>query len=261
MEYLKLLFIRHAESVGNVQQRMQGHGEFELSVLGQQQADQLGRRLWAKWGEPTQIYTSPLKRAVQTVERVVALEPAALLTASAARNYQITDADDLKEFQNGIFAGLTWAEARSQHPTLCAALEASPDWIAVPEAESLQDAWDRAQRFIHHLLIQHRSGETIWIITHSWILQHLVASLMGCDRTWQIAPHHTAIFEFWIERSRWQTTDHNRLNSELWQIRRFNDDQHLDHRLRPEQEQNNGGEVSSEQDREQIGEASDLSRY
>lgn len=226
MEYLKLLFIRHAQSVGNVQQRMQGYGEFELSALGQQQADKLAQRLWTMWGYPNQIYTSPLKRAVQTLERIVALEPVARLSKSNVNDYGVTYSNDLKEFQNGIFAGLTWAEARSQYPALCAELEASPEWIAVPGAESLQAARDRAQRFIQHVLTHHTSGETIWIITHSWILQHLVAALLGCDRTWQMAAHHTAIFEFWLERSRWHTTDHNRFNSELWQIRRFNDDQH-----------------------------------
>lgn len=227
MEYLKLLLMRHAESVGNVQQRMQGHGELELSALGRQQADQLGRRLWKNWGCPTQIYTSPLKRAVQTIERAVALEPSVNLAKVDSKKFGITYSDDLKEFQNGIFAGLTWAEARSQHPDLCAALEASPDWIAIPGAESLQDAWERAQRFIQQILTHHSSGETIWIMTHSWILQHLVAALLGCDRTWQVTAHHTAIFEFWIERSRWHITDQNRFNSELWQIRRFNDNQHL----------------------------------
>lgn len=226
MEYLKLLFIRHAESVGNVQQRMQGHGESELSALGQQQADKLAQRLWKMGGSPTQIYTSPLKRAVQTIERVTAAKP---MTEQPAANHSsgIIYSDDLKEFQNGIFAGLTWAEARSQYPDLCAELETSSDWIAIPGAESLQDARDRAQRFIQQILTHHTSGETIWVMTHSWILQHLVAALLGCDRTWQIAASYTAIFEFWIERSRWNTVDHNRFNSELWHIRRFNDTQHL----------------------------------
>ncbi len=226
MEYLKLLLIRHAESVGNVQQRMQGHGESELSALGQQQADKLAQRLWKLEESPTQIYTSPLKRAVQTIERITAAKP---VTEAIAANHSsgIIYSDDLKEFQNGIFAGLTWAEARSQYPDLCAKLEASPDWIAIPGAESLQDARDRAQRFIQQLLTRHTSGETVWVMTHSWILQHLVATLLGCDRTWQIAANYTAIFEFWIERSRWHTTDQNRFNSELWHIRRFNDTQHL----------------------------------
>ena len=46
---MKLLFIRHAQSVGNQEKRMQGHGEFELSEGGRQQAEKLARRLLTCW--------------------------------------------------------------------------------------------------------------------------------------------------------------------------------------------------------------------
>ena len=38
----------------------------------------------------------------------------------------------------------------------------------------------------------------------------------------------TAVFEFWLDRDRWcERNDDDRWNSELWQIKRFNDSQHL----------------------------------
>jgi broad specificity phosphatase PhoE len=77
------------------------------------------------------------------------------------------------------------------------------------------------------VLNRHQNGEQIWIVTHSWILQHLIAELMGCDRSWRIHARNTAIFEFWIDQTRWRRTDQSCLNTDLWQIRRFNDHQHL----------------------------------
>lgn len=241
---LKLLFIRHAQSVGNQEKRMQGHGEFELSDVGRQQAEKLARRLLTEGWHPSQVYTSPLKRAAQTTQILVdyfltAPLPAAvsdLIDATAmsgdsgegiSRKIPVQLADELKEFQNGIFEGLTWAEAVSRYPDLCHRLESSPDWILIPGAESLEDARSRSRRFIQMLLQRHGNGDRIWIVTHSWILQHLIAELMSSDRSWRLRAHNAALFEFWIDRDRWDRTDQNRFNTDLWQVHRFNDCQHL----------------------------------
>ena len=245
MSVIKLLFIRHAESVGNQEKRMQGHGEFELSERGKQQAEKLARRLLTEAWHPSQVYTSPLKRAAQTTQILVDYFSTAPLPAAVSdlidatsipneageggvkRKIPVTVADELKEFQNGIFEGLTWAEAVSRYPDLCQALERSPDWIPIPGAESLADARSRSRQFIQTLLKQHHNGDHVWIVTHSWILQHLIAELMGSDRSWRLRAHNTALFEFWLDRDRWDCTGQNRFNTDLWQVYRFNDCQHL----------------------------------
>lgn len=238
---LKLLFIRHAESVGNVERRMQGHADYELTDRGRQQARQLAERLWNKGYPPSKVYSSPLKRAAQTAEILLQAERAVGQVTphrppSGTPNKPLNNkplnieyVEELLEFQNGIFKGLTWDEARARYPELCADLEASPDWIPAPGAETLQDGRDRAQRFIQRVLAQHHNGETLWIITHSWILQHLIAAMLGSDRTWHVSIKNTAVFEFWLERSRWalHPDNPNRWNSDLWHIRRFNDTTHL----------------------------------
>jgi 2,3-bisphosphoglycerate-dependent phosphoglycerate mutase len=246
MTLLKLLFIRHAQSVGNQQKRMQGQGEFELTDEGRRQAEKLAQRLLAEAWRPSCVYSSPLKRTVQTTEILLSPflaeplpamvsdlvdgevdVPLDVLAHDTSAAIAVEYADELKEFQNGIFAGLTWAEARERYPELCHQLESSPDWIQIPGAESLQEARSRARQFVHRMIDRHAGGEQIWIVTHSWILQHLIAELMGCDRSWRIHARNTAIFEFWVDRSRWQRTDQNRFNTDLWQIRRFNDYHHL----------------------------------
>lgn len=242
---LKILFIRHAQSVGNQQKRMQGHGDFELSNTGRTQTEKLAQYLLAESWRPSHVYSSPLKRAAQTTEILLSYFQSAPLPATVSdlidsgidspqeesegsgKAIALEYADELKEFQNGIFKGLTWAEARSRYPDLCRTLEASPDWIQIPEAESLQDARTRSHAFMTRLLDRHLDGDHLWIISHSWILQHLIAELMGCDRSWRLRARNTAVFEFWIDRSRWHHTNQNRLNTDLWQIRRFNDCRHL----------------------------------
>jgi len=254
MTPLKLMFVRHAQSVGNVEKRMQGNADFPLTEEGRRQAAKLAQRLRGEGWQPTHLYSSPIKRAVQTTEILLShfladflptslrdetgvndlnpLEPdvtaAALQVPENLSPIPVIYADELVEHKNGEFEGLTWAEAQAKFPELCLRLETSPDWIPIPGAETLVDARDRTQTFIHDLIERHQNGDHVLIVSHSWILQHLMATLLGCDRSWRIASRNTGIFEFWIERSRWFRPDpETRFNTDLWQVRRINDYHHL----------------------------------
>ncbi len=243
MPLLKLLIIRHGFSEGNRDRRMMGHLDDALTSEGVIQVQALAHRLVAECCMPTAIYSSPLRRAAQTAELLLAsvleirsfhepeqsaavgLEPQPLPVDRATPLIQFCD--ELKEFQNGIFQGLTWAEAQQQYPQLCQQLETSMDWIAIPGAESLQDGRMRAREFVQALLTQHSGGDVVWVISHEWLMQHLIAEVMGCDRTWGLSIPNTSVFEFWLDRQRWFTHGQNQWNAELWKIRRFNDTSHL----------------------------------
>lgn len=195
-----------------------GHKDDDLSEQGRWQAHQLAQSLRSH--PPTHVYSSPIARARQTTEILLRSLP-------ESPPVPITYRDDLKEFQNGVFQGLTWAEARDREPDLCCSLETSLTWLPIPGAESLVQGRDRAHHFIQFLLNQHHDQQRIWVISHSWIMQQLISVLMGSDRTWGLPVDYTGIFEFQIWRSQWHTVDINRANTELWRIIRFNDSQHL----------------------------------
>lgn len=213
---MKLLLIRHAESVGNQEQRLQGQADFALSFQGQRQAAALAQSLSTQSWCPTHVYSSPLQRAIQTATILL-----------QGRELAIAGSEALQEIHLGILQGLTWAEAQAQYPELCCALEASPTWIPIPEAESLIQVRDRAKGFVESLLNQHIDSHRIWIITHGGLLPYLIAALLGCDRVWGLEIPPTALFEFWLDRDRWPHQDENLANNTLWQIRRFNDLKHL----------------------------------
>ena len=101
---MDFLFLRHAESEGNVLGIMQGRKEYHLSENGHRQARLLSRHLeQTLFAErrPDQIYCSPLLRAQQTI---------APLRESLGEIPFGLDAD-LVEVDSGILSGLTWAEA------------------------------------------------------------------------------------------------------------------------------------------------------
>ncbi len=211
---LRLLLIRHAQSVGNAEGRMMGRHD-ALTALGRQQAQQLAERL-GQGPSPTRLYASPLQRAAETAK---------ILQQAQQSPPPLVYLDDLQEFQNGVFAGLTWAEASSRYPELCQRLTHSHDWIPIPGAETLQSGRDRADRVMAKLLT-HQAGEQVWVVSHQWLLQHLLSALLGCDRTWEFPLNNAGLIEIWLDRDRWATPE-QKLNSSLWQIRRFNDVAHL----------------------------------
>ncbi len=214
--FLKLVIIRHAQSTGNVDRRMQGQGDYPLTDCGRTQAQKLAQQL--QDFPPTAIYSSPLQRTIDTAEIL-------RQGLSSAPPIQLTP--ELAEHQNGIFQGLTWAAAEAQYPELCAQLEASMDWIPVPGAETLRQARDRVERLVDYLLLNHRNGDRVWLVSHGWIMQQLIAALLGSNRSWRMTIKNTAYFEFWIDQSCWYRSDDDRLNTERWQIVRFNDVSHL----------------------------------
>lgn len=90
--------IRHGRTKANVEQRWQGQGDWDLDDIGHRQADALG----AWYGSLDTVYSSPLKRAMSTAQRV------------ASRD--IVPVDGLKEMNMGDWEGLTSHEILERFP-------------------------------------------------------------------------------------------------------------------------------------------------
>ena len=166
LTYLKLLLIRHAESLGNRQGQMEGQSSTALSPQGRQQANSLATSLDSgQIARPTHLYTSQLRRAVET---------ARILQATADRVPKHQLAPDLQEIDQGIFQGLTWAQAGAQYPDLCRQLTQSLEWQPVPQAESPTEARTRAKQWLMNLLATHQPPDVVWAISHGGLMQQLV---------------------------------------------------------------------------------------
>lgn len=216
---MQLLWIRHAESIANQRGEMQGQADSALSERGRQQAIGLGRYLAEQSWSPSHVYSSPLGRAIATA--AILIETLRVVGNSDPVPAVIQE-PDLQEISNGIFQGLTWAEAQLNYPHLCKQLESNLSWIPIPGAETLEQLHDRSQRFIQNLLKNHQNDDRLWIISHAGILPYLMAALMRSDRVWGLTIPCTALFEFEFNLDYWHCGDHNRYNTALWQLHRFN---------------------------------------
>jgi broad specificity phosphatase PhoE len=213
---MRLIFIRHAESLANIEGRYQGRGDYDLSDCGRQQAEQLSRRFTREQLSPTQIYSSPLRRAMETAEIV-------------CRNWNlaIEPLHDLIEYDVGAFTGLTWPDIVSRHPAMAEAFQVSRDWDSVDHVEPISQRHDRAARVVETIIDRHMEQDVVLCFSHGGILQHVISVLLGADRIWGIPVRNTGVFDFSLDKKVWSSQGRDRFNTKHCSILAFNDANHL----------------------------------
>lgn len=136
---MKLVLIRHGETVFNREERMQGTRDIELSDCGRSEAVELGKALRQEGILPRCIYTSPVKRARDTAHLLGFDVPVECVPGLRARGL-------------GELEGMTKTEIRSRYP---GAYEHLVHWDFYPPGgkECLRDLFQRAGQDIEHLAL------------------------------------------------------------------------------------------------------------
>lgn len=203
---MRLRLIRHAEAIGNSEARMLGHQDTPLTEQGQQQAQRLGQQ-WQQqnhW-QPQAIWSSPLQRAQQTAIALRGNRELPMLTEAA-----------LTEIDLGCFTGLTWTDARQTYPELCEQLLCDRHWRPIPQAETIEATRLRAERVADQLL---QAQADLWVVSHGGFLQHLLAVLLGCDRSWGIDWPFLGAVDLSLSIEDWGDRGVDRWNTSLWRWR------------------------------------------
>ena len=157
-------FVRHGESVGNVEKVFQGQSETPLSPLGEKQAISLGKLLAQNNRKFDRVFSSPQLRAKQTAELIC--QPL---------NLSINTFPLLKEINNGLLAGLNVEEIDARFPE-------RPDrtnpYLPVGEnGESWLELYLRGMKIVDYLM-SYPPGKYM-IISHGAILNAVIWSILG----------------------------------------------------------------------------------
>src|SRR5947208_2705678 len=121
---MRLLLIRHAESQGNFERRLQGRREFPLTDRGLAQAQALAERLVPL--PLSAVYSSPVGRAMQTAEVISTKACLDVIAEPRLQEYDFGEA----------VSGLTWQEIREQQPEIIEAFRSGrSDFPAYPGEE------------------------------------------------------------------------------------------------------------------------------
>ncbi len=154
-----LLVIRHGETVWNIEQRYQGHGDSPLTETGRRQVSALGRRM--KGLSFDALISSDLGRTRETAAIIADYTGHAVALDSR-----------LRERNYGVLEGLTVPEIKAAHPAVLDRLNTDdPDYI-VPQGESHRQHYQRNIAFIEELLAR-KPGAKVALVAHGGVLESI----------------------------------------------------------------------------------------
>jgi probable phosphoglycerate mutase len=167
---MKLLLIRHGESIANAEGRLQGQFDSPLSDLGREQAHALVQRLLREEQTVSAIYASDLSRAAETAE-TLARRLAAPLTLDAR----------LREYGWGVFSGMVWEEIQVRYPQLWQQWQTGTGPLSIPEEEGNGPFCQRVAAAWADIRAAHQHGETVMVVAHGGSLGVMLALLLGME--------------------------------------------------------------------------------
>ena len=153
-----LALVRHGRTRANIEQRWQGHGDWDLDEVGARQAEALG----AWYGRSPTVYSSPLKRAMSTAGHV-ALDG-------------IISVDGLREMDMGEWEGLTSEEIMTGWPQMMETIyRHGVDLRRGGTGESWGELTSRVANTLADL--QPASGEPTVVVAHGGAIRSYISSL------------------------------------------------------------------------------------
>lgn len=160
---MELVIIRHGQSEADLLGVHEGRADFPLTELGRKQAGKMAVYL-AENLPPDLILASPLKRASATA-RVL----------QKTIGCEIQYYDELKEYNNGVLAGLSKKEAAITHPL---PKGGRPVHIPIQDGESELEFRYRAEWMLHHVLHEYRDVRRIAIVSHGGLISNLIKAFL-----------------------------------------------------------------------------------
>ena len=166
----RLILLRHGQTELSVERRYSGHGDPELTELGQKQAAAAARalatRLSGQGVEPAVVLSSPLRRARQT---------AAAVAETTGADLEVRDR--LIETDFGGWEGLTFTEARERDPELHGRWLGSAD-VEPPGGESFRAVGERVEAE-RARIVEEFAGRTVVLVSHVTPIKMLLRTALG----------------------------------------------------------------------------------
>lgn len=180
----KIIFVRHGETVWNLERRYQGQLDSPLSPGGLMQAQEVGKALSKR--KLGAIYSSDLGRALLTAESIAKHHPL----------NPITDVR-LREMSFGVWEGLTRDEITARFPELFYARYQDSVESRVPGGELPSEVVARFQDFLADTIIKHEN-ETVVIVSHGGALRAIIATLLHIplEKSYCIRQSNAGLSEF-----------------------------------------------------------------
>jgi len=153
---MRLLLVRHAESQGNFERRLQGRKEFPLTSRGIEQARGLATRV--ERSGIAAIYASPISRAMNTAEIIAERTGLSIVVEPRVQEYDFGE----------TLSGLTWQEIRETKPEVVEALSHdNSEFPRYPGEEGRGAFSERVRAAFGEIAGKHGQDESALVVTHA----------------------------------------------------------------------------------------------
>ncbi len=162
---MRLILVRHGESVGNSEGRLQGQTDYGLTPKGERQSALTGDRLAAEG--VAALFTSPLLRAYATARVIgerLSLPPIEL--------------PGVREYDFGKLAGRTYADIREHFAAMERDVGGGPVERAYPGEEGRDAFYKRVTQSTWEVVDRHRDA-TVVIVSHGGPIALFCQSALG----------------------------------------------------------------------------------
>jgi broad specificity phosphatase PhoE len=166
---VRVIIVRHAQTVWNASGKIQGQADPALSETGQAQAQAVAERL-----APVSInavVSSDLIRARDTTAAIAARHP----------GLEVLLDPDLREIDLGQWEGADRESLRRDWPDLYDTWISRPNWDLVPGGERSAAFQARVMSAFGRAAAAVDADETVAVVTHIGVVRTLLSTIVGTD--------------------------------------------------------------------------------
>jgi len=162
---MRLILVRHGQTQWNKESRALGHADIELTEEGRRQAQ--GLALALKGESVAAIYSSPLRRALETADAIARFHRG-----------KVEVVDAFVELDAGELDGLTYDEMRDRYGEFLKEWMRDACSLAMPGGECLEDVQYRAWQGVETLAKNHNE-DVVVLVSHNFTILCILCMALG----------------------------------------------------------------------------------
>ena len=159
----KIYIVRHTQTIGNIEKRLTGREDYELTEIGKEYIKKLEKRLSKiKFDK---IYSSTSGRAIKTVEPI-----------AKKQNINIIKTSELCEMYFGIYDGWKCEDVNAVNPQIKQNQIETNEIMGIPNQETTKEVAERMYNIIDKI-VKENEGKTILISSHGVAIEAFIRKI------------------------------------------------------------------------------------
>lgn len=165
---MKILLIRHGETIANKTQLVLGTSDVPLTAVGRRQARAAAQKISSMNPAPSLLFSSPYYRAKETADYI-----------SQATGLNPIYIDGLKEMNSGEMEGIKASEMNDKYPKYMAQWNQDHSTARPPGGETLGEVHARAWKAIIEIFDTYDQQALVAVVAHLFPIQGILCNLLG----------------------------------------------------------------------------------